>query len=115
MYDNLFYMSTGDDGSAHDARTVLLPGSPKMRATTTCCEASCLDPTMRPPQQTTRRALPPQVVAAGLFFEAVWTRFRPGTAPELRWRRDLNPRSVLADSRFQARRTRGFACSAGVA
>ena len=23
------------------------------------------------------------------------------TSPELRWRRDLNPRSVLADSRFQ--------------
>jgi hypothetical protein len=36
MYDNVFYMSNGDDGSAHDSRTVMLPGSPKMRATTTC-------------------------------------------------------------------------------
>jgi len=81
MYDNLFYMSTGDDGSAHDARTVLLPGSPKMRATTTCCEASCLDPTMRPPQQTTRRALPPQVVAAGLVFEAVSDPFQARNRP----------------------------------
>ncbi len=36
------------------------------------------------------------------------------TSPELRWRRDLNPRSVLADSRFQAIRTWVFPDPVGV-